>query len=88
VNDHGGAASPALARVRRVARAAFFRSEGGSCVPGSWGLRLWNGRGEQMITVFFPNPWLDDDQRRVRAPRWEKTALWEVLKARYTGTMS
>jgi len=41
-----------------------------------------------MITVFFPNPWLDDDQRHVRAPRWEKTALWEALKARYTGTMS
>jgi len=83
VNDHGGAASPALARVRRVARAAFFRSEGGSCVPGSWGLRLWNGRGEQMITVYFPNPWLDDDAERVREPRWERTALWEDLRRRY-----
>lgn len=83
VNDHGGAAQPAQARVRRVARAAFFRSDGGFCVPGSWGVRLWNGRGEQMITVFFPNPWLGDDGERVREPRWERTALWDALKRRY-----
>jgi len=85
VNDHRGAATPDLARVRRVARAAFFRTDGGSCVPGAWGLRLWNGRGEQMITVYFPNPWLDDDLERVREPRWERTALWEDLRARYAG---
>ena len=35
VNDHRGAPTPELARIRRVARAAFFRTEGGSCVPGS-----------------------------------------------------
>lgn len=83
VNDHRGAATPDLARVRRVARAAFFRTEGGSCVPGAWGLRLWNGRGEQMITVYFPNPWLDDDLERVREPRWALTALWDDLRTRY-----
>jgi len=85
VNDHRGAATPDLARVRRVARAAFFRTDGGSCVPGAWGLRLWNGRGEQMITVYFPNPWLDDDLERVREPRWELTALWDDLRKRYGG---
>jgi hypothetical protein len=66
-----------------VARAAFFRTEGGSCAPGSWGLRLWNGRGEQMVSVFFPNPHFDDEWKRLREPRWEKTALWEDLRARY-----
>jgi len=85
VNDHRGAATPDLARVRRVARAAFFRTDGGSCVPGAWGLRLWNGHGEQMITVYFPNPWLDDDLERVREPRWELTALWDDLRKRYGG---
>jgi len=83
VGDHSGAPTPEQAAIRRVARAAFFRTDGGSCVPGSWGLRLWNGRGEQMITVFFPNPWLDDEQRRTCEPRWEKTVLWEALRARY-----
>jgi hypothetical protein len=83
VNDHRGAATPELARRRRVARAAFFQTEDGSCAPGAWGLRLWNGYGEQMITVYFPNPWLDDHDRRARAPRWERTQLWEDLRRRY-----
>jgi hypothetical protein len=85
VNDHRGARTPEQARVRRVARAAFFRIEGGTCVPSAWGGRLWNGREEQMVTVYFPNPWLDDDAERVRAPRWERTALWEELRRRYSG---
>ena len=85
VNDHRGAVED-LARVRRVGRAAFFRTDGGSCVPGSWGLRLWNGHGQQMITVYFPNPWLDDDAGRLREPRWEKLALWDRLRTRYTGS--
>ncbi len=86
VNDHGGAPSAEQARLRRVARAAFFHTDGGSCVPGSWGLRLWNGHGQQMITVYFPNPWLDDAAERVREPRWEKVALWEDLRSRYAGS--
>jgi len=83
VNDHRGAPTPERARRRRVARAAFFRTDGGSCVPGAWGLRLWNGHGEQMITVYFPNPWLDDGGGRLGEPRWERTALWEDLRARH-----
>ena len=85
VAEHRGAATPAQAAIRRVARAAFFQTEGGSCVPQAWGLRLWNGVGEQMITVYFPNPWLDDAQQRARVPRWDKTALWAELRARYAG---
>jgi hypothetical protein len=84
VNDHRGA-SPALGRIRRVGRAAFLRTQGGTCTPGSWGFRLWNGRGEQMITVFFPSPFLDDDLEPLREPRWERTALWEDLRRRYAG---
>ena len=85
VGDHRGATTPERAALRRVARAAFFRADGGSCVPASWGLRLWNGQGQQMITIFFPNPWLDDAQQRTPEPRWEKTALWEAFRKRYAG---
>ena len=84
VGEHRGTPSAALARLRRVGRAAFFRTQGGSCAPGSWGLRLWNGRGEQMITVFFPSPWFDDDMRRLDRPRMERLQLWEALRRRYT----
>jgi hypothetical protein len=82
VNDHRET-TPAAAAVRRVGRAAFFRSEGGGHTPMTWGLRLWNGRGEQMLTVLFPSPYYDDAFSRLPAPDWSKTALWESLRARY-----
>ena len=85
VNDHRGTPSPELARLRRVARAAFFTTEGGSCAPTTWGLRLWNGRGEQMITVLFPSPHFDAEWRRLAEPRWEKARLWRELRRRYAG---
>jgi hypothetical protein len=31
---------------------------------GLLGFRMWNGREEQMLTVFTPNPWLDPDAPR------------------------
>ncbi|MBI4635177.1 MAG: hypothetical protein HY727_02405 [Candidatus Rokubacteria bacterium] len=85
VADHRSAPSETLARIRRVARAAFFRSHGGSCSPTTWGLRLWNGRGEQMITILFPNPYFDDAWKRLAEPAWRKTELWEDFRRRYAG---
>jgi hypothetical protein len=83
VNDHTHASSPEQARIRRVARAAFVRMTGGTCSPESLGLQLWNGRGEQMITVLFPNPYFDDESRRLREPRPENAALWEDFRRRF-----
>jgi hypothetical protein len=84
VADHRAGGNPELAGARRVARAAFFRTDGGSCVPTSWGLRLWNGRGEQMITIFFPSPFYDHaTETRRREPDWSRTALWEDFRARW-----
>lgn len=85
VGDHRGTRSAELARLRRVGRAAFFRATGGSCAPTTWGLRLWNGRGEQMITVLFPSPHFDEAWRRLPEPRWDRTALWRTLVRRYAG---
>ena len=84
VDEHRAAGNADLARIRRVGRAAFFRTDGGSCVPTSWGLRVWNGRGEQMITVFFPSPFYDHEtDARRREPDWSRTALWETFRARW-----
>lgn len=77
--------SPALARHRRVKRAALFRTIGRSCVPASWGLRLWNGHDEQMITVFFPNPYLSDDDKRTRRPDWSRLHLWDKVRREFLG---
>ncbi|HEY3064257.1 MAG TPA: hypothetical protein VGL09_00570 [Methylomirabilota bacterium] len=88
VNDHRGAPTDELAQRRRVARAAFYVTHGSGCVPGTWGLRLWNGAMEQMITVLFPNPYLDDDLRPLQPPRWERAALWEECRRRYAALTS
>lgn len=85
VADTRAGGSEALSRLRRVARAAFFRTLGGSCTPESCGLRLWNGGGEQMVTVFFPSPYLDDAGNRLREPDLGRRRLWEDFRRRYGG---
>jgi hypothetical protein len=90
IGEQTGAATssinPELARQRRVSRAAFFREvrDEKGCMPGSWGFRLWNGLGEQMITIFFPNPYFDK-QGRIEEPKWERVQLWERMRAEYAG---
>src|SRR5580658_1286973 len=47
-----------LARHRRTARAELYRRLDRSGAPVSWGLRLFNGEGEQQVTILLPNPFL------------------------------
>lgn len=77
---------PELSRQRLCSRAAFFRTlSPGSCTPGSWGVRLWNGDGQQMLSVFLPSPFLDDRLKPQREPDWSRLALWHELRQRYLG---
>ena len=77
---------PMLAKWRRCARAAFFRNLDGRGVASAWGLRMWNGHAEQMLTVFFPNPWIDPAvQRYVDDPDWSRLQLWMRLRERFAG---
>jgi hypothetical protein len=67
VAEHKDAYSAERAQRRRVAKVALFEIHGARC-GSSWGLRLWNGFDEQMITVFLPNPYLSDELRRLKQP--------------------
>ncbi len=73
---------PDIAAWRRVSKAAFFRHLNRAQAPTVWGFRLWNGRDEQMITFFLPNPYYDEQMRRQK-PDWRKLELWNDLRARY-----
>jgi len=44
---------PALARHRQTARAELYRRLDRSGAPASWGLRLFNGAGEQQLTILL-----------------------------------
>lgn len=78
--------SPELARHRRTARAELYRRLSGTGNPVSWGLRLFNGKGEQQITVLLPNPFLHPDTEAIlKEPDWSRLALWDALRARWFG---
>jgi hypothetical protein len=90
VGPHHGSAQlptpPELARWRRCARAAFFENRDRAGRPSSWGFRMWNGRAEQMLTVFFPNPWIDPARQRfVDTPDWSRLDLWMQMRSRHAG---
>jgi hypothetical protein len=83
IGDHRGA-PPELARLRRTARAELFRILGDQG-PVSWGLRMFNGAGEQQITVWLPNPFLDDRSEPLDPPDWSRLTLWDRLRALHLG---
>lgn len=77
----GQPVSSDLALHRRTARAEMYRIVNGGA-PTSWGLRLFNGAGEQQITVMLPNPFLSDHGIRSK-PDWNRLFVWDALRARY-----
>lgn len=86
VEEHKGSSSEELRRNRPVAKAALYERRGKGCAGGrSWGLRLWNGYGEQMTTVFLPNPRLTDDMQFLKEPDWSRLELYYRLRASYAG---
>jgi hypothetical protein len=49
-------------------------------------VRLFNGAGEQQVTILLPNPFLSPDGDKVlKRPDWSRLALWDALRARWTG---
>ncbi|WP_332778527.1 DUF7676 family protein [Polaromonas sp.] len=77
--------SAELAAQRRTARAELYRLLNAQDAPKSWGLRLYTGAGDQQLTVFFPNPFLTDTDKRADQPDWSKLALWDSLRRDYLG---
>ena len=76
----------ALAHHRRTARAELYRRLDNSGAPVSWGLRLFNGHGEQQTTILLPNPFLAPDSDKVlKTPDWSRLDLWDRLRARWLG---
>jgi hypothetical protein len=82
---HNNPVSPELAQHRRTARAELYRRLKRDGTPVSWGVRLFNGKDEQQITVLLPNPFLDHDDRVRDTPDWSRLELWDRLRARWLG---
>ncbi|MBB1254233.1 DUF7676 family protein [Streptomyces alkaliterrae] len=79
------ASGPELGRIRRCSRAELYRGLNAEGAPVTWGLRLFNGRDEQMMTVLLPNPFLTDRQQVRREPDFSRLETWDVLRERFLG---
>lgn len=86
IGPHKNCPSEKLRKNRPVAKCGFFEMRGGKCGGGrSWGLRLWNGFGDQLTTVFLPSPYLSDEQHVLPEPKWERLDLYYSLREKYLG---
>lgn len=68
-----------------MSRAAFSRFLNPEGEAKGWGIQFWNGKGEKLLSVFLPNPYLgeDDDLLPEGRARTEKLALYEELRQVY-----
>lgn len=74
----------ALAKHRRTSRAELYRQLDRDGAPISWGIRMFNGKDEQQITILLPNPFLSPTSEKVlKKPDWSRLALWDALRARW-----
>jgi hypothetical protein len=80
---HFAGAPAEEAAQRRTGRAEFYRVLGRSGAPKSWGVRLFTVAGAQQLTVFLPNPFLDDTGHLAETPDWNRLAAWDVLREQY-----
>jgi hypothetical protein len=48
-------------------------------------VRLFNGDGDQQMTVLLPGPFLDDEQRILDEPDHSRLELWDHLRREYLG---
>ncbi|MFP4693710.1 MAG: (2Fe-2S) ferredoxin domain-containing protein [Halothece sp.] len=89
VEDHWGGphnrTPDDLRERRKISRAAFYRRLNSQGKPKTWGIQFWNGAGEQMMTLFLPNPYLGEDDNILpeNKAKIEKLSLYQELRDIY-----
>ncbi len=77
--------SDELAKIRCTAVAQLYRRLRDDGKPSSWALRLFNGAGDQQMTVFLPNPYLTVEQKVLKEPNFDHLKMWDHLRREYLG---
>lgn len=57
--------SEEVSNHRRPSRAELYRKLNTFGQPTFWGLRIFNGHGEQTLTIFLPNPFLTKEPQKL-----------------------
>ena len=75
-------AHPADEQARCPDRAELYRLlDDGR--PVSWGFRIYNGEGQQTLSVRLPNPYHDDHLQPLQAPDWSQLKCWDHLRRQH-----
>lgn len=77
--------SPELKKIRRTSRAEIVRGFDRDDAPISWQLRLFNGENTPQLNIFFPNPFLTDQDGIADQPDWARLSVWDDIAVRYLG---
>ena len=77
--------APALRAQRRPSRAQIFRGRDAAAKPLTWGFEMWNGKGENGLSIFFPSPFLGDDDSLTEPPDFSRLATWRAIARRWLG---
>ena len=78
-------ATPELVAHRRPAKVELVRGLDRDGQPVTWSLRVENGKGESTLSIYFPNPFLTDEDGLAEIPDWRRLALWHHVLATYAG---
>ena len=82
---HDRPTPPELRRTRRTSRAEIVRGFDADGAPITWQLRLFNGDGTPQLNVFFPNPFLTDEDGIAETPDWSRLEVWDDIAVRFLG---
>ncbi|MCG8447668.1 MAG: hypothetical protein MI753_18365 [Hyphomicrobiales bacterium] len=74
-----------LKKRRRPSRARIFRKLDPEGAPISWGFEMVNGADEPMIAIFFPSPFLTDDDQIADEPDFSRLAIWRSVARTWLG---
>lgn len=77
--------SPELRAHRRPSKAQIFRGFGANGKPVTWGFEMWNGKNEPVISIFFPNPFINEDDSLADEPQWERLETWRAIAKTWLG---
>lgn len=76
---------PELIAHRRPGAVTLVRGLDSRGDPVTWSLRATNGHGESTLSLYFPNPFLTDEDGLADAPDWSRLALWRYVLETYAG---
>lgn len=76
---------PELVAHRRPGSAELVRCLDKNGHPVTWSLQMKNGHGESTLSIYFPNPFLTDEDGIADTPDFSRLALWHYVLGAYAG---